>query len=280
MLRISDFAEIAQVSTSALRYYDEIGIFKPIYVDTATGYRYYTVDQLVRLNRILALRDLGIDLTQIAQLLDEDLSAEAFHGMLRLRQVQLQQSIQTAQEQLARIDARLSFIEQGDKPMLPEVVMKSVKATTVASNLTRVDGFMANAEYAHNFVAMLHRHRVKPDGYTQFVYHRHPSNIKGYDIEIAVPIDPPSAEKLSKTGADSVTVRQLPEVARIACAVYRGTPYSIAEAYQAIGGWIEQQHYTITGACRKVCLQWEGNLDDYLTEIQFPVEVQSMSDLF
>src|SRR4051794_30326216 len=98
MLKIRDFAGIAQVSTFTLRYYDEIGIFRPIQVDPATGYRFYSIDQLPRLNRILGLKDLGLDLTQIAQLLDEEISIEALQGMLRLKQAKLQQHIQAEQE--------------------------------------------------------------------------------------------------------------------------------------------------------------------------------------
>ena len=59
MIRIGDFARIGQVSIVTLRHYDEIDLLKPIAVDSVTSYRYYSVSQLPRLNRILALKDLG-----------------------------------------------------------------------------------------------------------------------------------------------------------------------------------------------------------------------------
>lgn len=264
MLRISDFAEIAQISTSALRYYDEIGIFKPTHVDAATGYRYYAIDQLVRLNRILALKDLGIDLTQIEQLLDNGLSTEAFHGMLRLRQLQLKHDIQAAQEQLARIEARLNIIESGVYGV-PEVVIKSVKSMTVVSERTGVAGFVPNRGYANEFIARLRRHHIKPDGSTHYLYHRLPDN---FEVEVAIPIE-------NRPLSPALHVHELPEIPKMAAAVYRGSPYNIIVAYQALGAWIQNNAYTITGLCRKVCLQWEGDLNDYITEIQFPVETQS-----
>jgi DNA-binding transcriptional MerR regulator len=62
MLKIRDFARLAEVSLTTLRYYDEIGLLKPIYVDPETGYRFYTMDQLPHLHRILAFKELGLGL--------------------------------------------------------------------------------------------------------------------------------------------------------------------------------------------------------------------------
>jgi len=47
-----------------LRHYDAIGLLRPAVVETASGYRYYSADQLSRLNRIIALKDLGSSLQQ------------------------------------------------------------------------------------------------------------------------------------------------------------------------------------------------------------------------
>src|SRR2546427_5071593 len=93
MIRIGDFSKLSQVSIKTLRYYDEVGLLKPINVDRFTSYRYYAVSQLPRLNRILALKDLGLSLEQIAQVLDEGVSPEQLRGMLRLKRAELQQHI-------------------------------------------------------------------------------------------------------------------------------------------------------------------------------------------
>jgi len=45
MLKIGDFSRLSRVSVKALRYYDEIGLLKPVEVDRFTGYRYYSADQ-------------------------------------------------------------------------------------------------------------------------------------------------------------------------------------------------------------------------------------------
>ena len=71
MLKIGDFSRLSFVSIKTLRYYDEFGLLAPVRVDESTGYRYYTADQAPRLNRILALKDLGLSLEEIKRLLDE-----------------------------------------------------------------------------------------------------------------------------------------------------------------------------------------------------------------
>jgi DNA-binding transcriptional MerR regulator len=83
MLRIGDFARLSQVSVVTLRHYDELGLFKPAEVDPLTGYRYYSAAQLPRLNRILALKDLGFTLDQIERVLADGLTPEQLRAMLR-----------------------------------------------------------------------------------------------------------------------------------------------------------------------------------------------------
>ncbi|HBK59780.1 MAG TPA: MerR family transcriptional regulator, partial [Firmicutes bacterium] len=90
MLKIGDFSRLSLVSVKTLRYYDELGLLKPSRVHDFTGYRYYTAEQLPRLNRILALKDLGLSLEQIGVLLNKEVSSEELRGMLRLKQAEVQ----------------------------------------------------------------------------------------------------------------------------------------------------------------------------------------------
>ena len=76
MFRIGEFSKIAQVSGRLLRYYDEIGLFKPEHIDEASGYRLYSARQLPDLNRILALKELGLTLEQIAPLVNGAVSQD------------------------------------------------------------------------------------------------------------------------------------------------------------------------------------------------------------
>lgn len=73
MYKIGDFAKISQISIHMPRHYDKLGLLQPRYIDEGSGYRYCSVEQLPRLNRILVLKELGFSLEQIGALLEENL---------------------------------------------------------------------------------------------------------------------------------------------------------------------------------------------------------------
>src|SRR5262245_29757362 len=68
-LTVKQLAAISGVTVRTLHHYDEIGLLKPASVG-ANGYRYYTRHELLRLQRILFHRELGVPLSAIAELLD------------------------------------------------------------------------------------------------------------------------------------------------------------------------------------------------------------------
>lgn len=70
MWRIGQLARMAGVSDRTLRHYDKIGLLRPAAVDAATGYRWYGVAELTRLERIRGLQRLGLPLRRIADLVD------------------------------------------------------------------------------------------------------------------------------------------------------------------------------------------------------------------
>lgn len=111
MFRIGMFAKLCGIAVSALRYYDEIDLLKPGYVDQITGYRYYTSDQLPRLNRILAFKEMGLPLDDIRRLLHEDIPTEQLQTMLRERQTELEGQIIALQDQARALAERLRQIE-------------------------------------------------------------------------------------------------------------------------------------------------------------------------
>jgi DNA-binding transcriptional MerR regulator len=130
MFRIGEFAQIARVSGRLLRYYDNIGLLRPGRTDAQTSYRFYMAGQLAQLNRILALKELGLSLDQIGQMLDNKVSAEEIRGMLMLREAELESSLREEATRLHHVESRLQQIdEQGalksspqNKGRLPEWV--------------------------------------------------------------------------------------------------------------------------------------------------------------
>ena len=133
MFKIGEFSKLSQVPAKTLRYYDQLGLFKPAKVDRFTGYRYYSASQLPRLNRILALKDLGLTLEQIGDLLEGDLTPDQIRGILRMKQSEIKQQVAEEQARLARVEQRLKQIEQEEAMPTQEVVIKHVPAQTIAS---------------------------------------------------------------------------------------------------------------------------------------------------
>lgn len=63
--RIGEFSKMVNVPISTLRYYDEINILKPGYVDCFSGYRYYTAVNFEEVKSIALMRELGFSLEEI-----------------------------------------------------------------------------------------------------------------------------------------------------------------------------------------------------------------------
>ncbi|CAN7336628.1 MerR family transcriptional regulator [Arthrobacter sp. Leaf337] len=86
---IQEIARIAGTTSRTLRHYDEIGLLKPSRI-AHNGYRHYDQQSLVQLQRILLLRELGLGLSGIAEVLgNESDAATALSSHLKwLRQEQ------------------------------------------------------------------------------------------------------------------------------------------------------------------------------------------------
>lgn len=269
MFKIGEFSKLSQVPVKTLRYYDELGLLKPANVDRFTSYRYYSAHQLPRLNRILALKDLGLSLAQIAQLLDGDLPPQQIRGMLRLKQAEVQQHVEEEQARLARVEWRLRQIEQEGKMSKQEVVIKKVPATTVASVREVIPSYSHIGQLLGEIFAHLGRNRVNPLGPPLAIYYDEGYTEKDVDVEAVVPVD------ASAPGSERVKVRELPAVEEMACIVHQGSYDNFTELYNQLMAWIEAHGYRIAGPNREIYIQGPGpdaEPADYVTEIQFPVE--------
>jgi DNA-binding transcriptional MerR regulator len=272
MFKIGDFARISRVTIKTLRHYDDIGLFVPVEVDRFTGYRFYSIEQLPRLNRILALKDLGLSLEQIGRLLDEDLSVEEMRGMLKMKQAELRHHIDEEQTRLARVEARLRQIEQEGKMPDYEVVLKQVEPIlaavsvcepipsmeAISSIMGRLIGDVSGFVGQHGAFA----------GPPLALYYAEEEDGKhtNMEVEVAFPVSRPLPE------SQRVAVRELP-AHTMACLVHHGSYDNFNQAYEALGAWVQTNGYQIVGPVREIYLQYdEKNPANNLTEIQFPVE--------
>jgi len=133
MLKIGEFSRLGQVTVKTLRHYDGLGLLRPAHIDAFSNYRYYTLEQLPRLHRIIAFRELGFSLEQIGLLLDSDVTTEQIRGMLRLKQAEIQQQVREEQDRLGMIEFRLQLLEAEDDFPVLDVVIKRVPPFHVLS---------------------------------------------------------------------------------------------------------------------------------------------------
>jgi len=86
LLTIGAFARASRLSPKALRIYDELGLLRPVHVDEASGYRFYSPDQLERARLVAWLRRVGMPLARIAEVCDlpEPAAAAAVSDYLTL----------------------------------------------------------------------------------------------------------------------------------------------------------------------------------------------------
>jgi DNA-binding transcriptional MerR regulator len=271
VLKIGEFARVGQVSIATLRHYDQCGLLKPNALDPDTGYRYYSLDQLPRLNRILALKELGFPLEQIAHLLEVDLSLEQLQGMFKLKQVQTQHVIDIEQARLTHIAARLRQIEQEGIMPVYEVLLKQVDPLLVASvreiipmgdDLRRLYGKIAayldqqRVQYALPDILLLHsRYKLRDDRLE-------------IDVEAAIPLS------TALEGNEHITIQTLPG-GLMAYTIHTGADLFLGQAYAALYCWMKDSGYQLISPPRLVYLQRGEHLDpnQYVTEVQFPVKM-------
>src|SRR5512140_96213 len=241
MIRIGDFSKLSLVSVKTLRYYDELGLLKPVQVDPFTGYRLYAIHQLPRLHRILALKDLGFSLEEIGQLLSEDLSPEQLRGMLRLRRAEARQKVQEEAERLDRVEARLRQIEQEDCMSTYEVVIKRIEPQRVAALRSVVPTPPEQGalwEELGGYLASQHARCIEP---CSTVYYDDDYKERDWDLEVCQPFD----GSIKETGR--IKIKTLPLVESMACAIHHGPFTSIGEAYTAIMKWVDANGYRVCG---------------------------------
>jgi DNA-binding transcriptional MerR regulator len=271
MIRIGDFSKLSRVSIKALRHYDEMGLLKPVDVDRFTGYRYYEFDQLPRLYRILALKDLGFSLEEIGRLLEGQVSVEQMRGMLKLRQAEIRQQVAEEVARQERVELWLREIEQEDSMSKYDVVIKKIEPVKVATVRGVVPTPPDQRSLWDTLMGYLQQKDARMMGPPMAIYHDPEFKEQDWDIEVVMPLN----EELAPS--QSVNVYELPGAEKMACVVHTGPFATIGEAYDAVAKWIDQNGYHIIGPARELNLRLPDKLGDQndpntVNEIQFPVE--------
>ncbi len=279
MYKIGDFSQIGQVSVRMLRHYDKLGLLKPQHVDEWTGYRYYVLDQLPRLHRILALRDLGLSLEQIRDLLDEPHADERLYELLQEKQRALEQHLAEEQSRLERVAARLRQIERVHEPVPYDVALKElppqriVAIRQVVPHLSQTGA--ARDRILKDLYAALDAHQIAP-GIEMALYHLQAYTEEDIDMSLAVEV----ANDVQLPATESaLALYNLPPAPMAASVVHNGDMREITDVAACMFRWLGMNGYTSAGDSRELHLfgrelDWCANdfVDDVVIEFLIPVE--------
>jgi len=273
MFSIGDFARLGRVSVRMLRHYDAIGLVTPAVVDPSSGYRFYTADQLRRLNRVIALKDLGFTLEQVQAILDDKVDVAELRGMLRLRQAQLQAQMQADAAKLIAVAARLRMIETEGHMNTDDVVLKDVAAVRVAE----VSAVAAGFEPEHitpvivplypELFGRLHKAGIMPAGHALAYYDAYPDETgEAVTVHAAVPV------AVEPGPEHTVAIVDLPAIPLVATIVHHGPMDDVMRSEQVLAQWIEDNGYRPLGYHREVYLDYDPeNAEQGVTELQIAV---------
>ncbi|MFF3065462.1 MerR family transcriptional regulator [Oerskovia sp. NPDC057915] len=122
---IQEIARLAGTTSRTLRHYDDIGLLAPSRVGH-NGYRYYDGPALVRLQRILLLRDLGVGLPAVAEILGRDDETGDARPVAQARALRthldaLRAEQQRLARQIASVEHTITTMEGGGRLMADEM---------------------------------------------------------------------------------------------------------------------------------------------------------------
>jgi DNA-binding transcriptional MerR regulator len=273
MFSIGEFARHGRVSVRMLRHYDAIGLLRPATVDPASGYRFYQASQLADLNRLIALKDLGFSLQQVQAILAEQVSVAELRGMLRLRRAEIHAQIETETARLARVEARLLTIEDEARVPVDGVVIKHLAPVRVGELTGTAVSFEPEAvtpviqPLYGSLWPLLAAAGVCAAGPAIAYYEDAPAGDGAVVVHAAVPV-------VAEPGGDhGFSVVDLAEVDHAAAIIHHGSMNDVLSTGQALARWIDASGYRTAGYLREVTLEWSEDPDQWVTELQQPIEI-------
>jgi DNA-binding transcriptional MerR regulator len=272
MYTIGEFARMAQVTRRQLRHWDEIGLLQPQKVDSDSGYRYYSAGQLTALNRIVALKELGLSLDQIRRFIEDNVSLDEMQGMLLLRKAEIEQQVLAEMSRVRTIESRLKQIRESGQHVR-DVVVKYSPEQTYLGMRSIVPDWESTLQVWQRITPLL---AAPPnDVYGDFLGILHADGVATdfFDMEIGRILHTTTHPPVTTSEGSTFSVRQLP-AAELATFVHKGSAYEAHIGFGAVGEWAEMNHYVFVGPMRGIILQSPSfdDLDNVVVEMQFPIQ--------
>ncbi|WP_238948531.1 MerR family transcriptional regulator [Clostridium sp. YIM B02569] len=270
MYTIGQFSKIGRVSTKTLRYYDEINLLKPMYVDRDTQYRYYAYEQVLKLLSISELKEYGLKLEEIKAIMDKE-DADLLKKFLQDKIAEINKEVQNSLKLKNSIEQKIKKIELGCSIMEAKkdlkVELKDRKSLIVISRRTITSMSNISSVIGKVFEDIF-RMNLKPSGPVMTIYHdKQEFDVENADCEVCVPVN---------SRVNTEKNENIKELAGglVASTTFIG-PYSrLGEAYAKVVKWIEDNGYKYNGAPFDIYLTGPQSVkspEEFVTEVCFPI---------
>jgi len=249
--RIGEFADLSGVSAKTLRFYDEVGLLRPASVNPRTRYRYYLPQQLQELASVIALKDIGLSLAEVRNLIRKAGSNQDRRQMLQDLKQSVEDSIHTANNSLLWINAALKELEAAEHPV--PVMVKRRPALLIASVRSRMRDYEERWQLEQQLIDSLPTHAI--------------GNLRGvlwHGCEATGGI----VGEMFVSLKERVAARSFYDVKHLAPATLACAYTAVDDdspAYNAIQRWMQIRGYRLAGPKRELHLE-------QLLEVQFPLQ--------
>ncbi len=268
-LKIGEFSQLMQVTVKTLRHYEQKGLLLPDEVDEWTGYRYYSIDQMQKLQAIRDLQHLGFSLDEIKDLFEDNSHIPSIRQLtekIKETEAQLKQLITRRNRLLDWRNTRkeMKTMEKFSIQSLPEII--------VASHREVLPDYAAIGSMCVEIIAPEMQRlgcKCPPPGYCFTVEHDREYKPTDVDIEYC--------EQVEEMGEDSAIIqfKRLPAVTKALCMKHVGPYERFYESYIEAFRYIEEHGYKPVGLFRTCYVDgvWnQENPEKWLSIIQIPIE--------
>ena len=268
-LKIGEFSRLMQVTVKTLRHYEQKGLLTPDEVDEWTGYRYYNISQMLRLNSIRQLQQLGFTLDEIKNLFDDEShipSVEQLTEKIEETERQLKLLITRRNQLLELIDSRkkIKTMEKFSIESLPEII--------VASHREIISDYSALGMLCYTVIGPEMQRlgcKCPPPGYCFTVEHNKEYTPTDIDIEYC--------EQVEEMGNDSniIQFKKLPSVPKALCMKHYGPYERFYESFTEAFTYMDEHGYEIADKPRTCYIDGIWNQEDpekWLSIIQIPIK--------
>ena len=269
MFRIGEFSKLSQISVRMLRHYDKIDLLVPEKIDEFTGYRYYSVMQLITINRIQELKRMGLSLNTIKEILKNYSDDQSLKNYLKLKKFEIEENMKEMQNQICMIENSIKRLEE-ESIMKYNVNVKDMPARKVASLRQVIESYPEEGK-----LWVMLRSEIAPQNpkfaspsYRTAIYHDKEYKEDNPDVEIqmAVEGDYEDTENVKFVDIDAM---------KVASVMMKGGYEQIGEVNATVVNWIENSNYEFAGEMFSIYHVGPAETDkdeELVTEICFPIK--------